>query len=66
MHLKLNQKGRFKKQQKQLVIYLEIKLLIKLQEPQKRLLKIIQKQMKKKYIKKDIYPQKKEKKLLMT
>ena len=31
MHLKLLQKERFKKQQKQLVIYLEIKTLIKLQ-----------------------------------
>ena len=35
MHLKLLQKESFKKQQKQLVIWLVIKLLMKLQESQK-------------------------------
>ena len=35
MHLKLLQKEQFKKHQKQLVIWLEIKLLTKLQEPPK-------------------------------
>ena len=41
--LKLHQKERFKKQQKQLVISFEIKLPIKLQEPQKLHQKLIQK-----------------------
>ena len=35
MHLKLHQKERRKKQQKQLVLWLKIKLLIKSQEPSK-------------------------------
>ena len=40
-------------------------LLIKLQAPQKLHHRIIQKQMKKKYLEKDIYLQKKDRKLLM-
>ena len=40
-------------------------LLIKLQEPQKLYHRIIQKQMKKKYLEKDIYLQNKDRKLLM-
>ena len=47
--LKTASKERFKKQQKQLVISLEIKLLIRLQESQRIHHRIIQKQMKKKY-----------------
>ena len=57
MHLKVLQKERFKKQRKQLMISWEISLLIKLQKSQKPLQKMIQKQMKKKYLEKDIYPQ---------
>ena len=57
MHLKVLQKERFRKQRKQLMISWEISLLIKLQKSQKPLQKMIQKQMKKKYLEKDIYPQ---------
>ena len=45
MHLKLLQKVQLKKQQKQLVIELEIKLLMKLREFQKHNQRIIQKHM---------------------
>ena len=45
MHLKLLQKEQLKKQQKQLVIELEIKFLMKLQEVQKHNQRIIQKHM---------------------
>ena len=45
MHLKLFQKEQFKKQQKQLVILFVIKLLIKLQRPQKVHHRIIHKQL---------------------
>ena len=68
MRLKLIQKEQFKEQQR--VIWLIIKMLIKLPKFQKILKKIIQRQLKmkiiKKYQKKDIYLQKKDKKLLMT
>ena len=57
MHLKVLQKERFRKQRKQLMISWEISLLIKLQKSQRPLQKMIQKQMKKKYLEKDIYPQ---------
>ena len=70
MHLELLQKESFKKQQKQLVISLVITLLIKLQKFQKIRHKIIQRQfqmiMIKKYLKKNICLQKKDKKLLMN
>ena len=56
MRLKLLQKESFKKQRKQ--------LLIKLQEFQKRDDRIIQKKMKK-YLRKNIYPENLDKKLLM-
>ena len=61
---KLLPKEQFKKQQKQLVIWLEIKLLLK---SQKHHLKKIQTQvqMKKKHLEKDIYHQKKDKKSLI-
>ena len=45
MHLKLFQKEQFKKQQKQLVTLFVIKLLIKLQRPQKVHHRIIHKQL---------------------
>ena len=51
MHLKQLQKKRPKKQRKQLVISLEIKSLLKLQEPQNV------HQMKKKYLENDLYLQ---------
>ena len=47
------------------VIYLEIMLRIKLQKSQKLHERVIQNQMKKKYLEKDIYLQKKDRKLLM-
>ena len=65
MHVKLIQKGRFKKQQKQLVISLEIKLPIKLQESQKLHYRIIEKQEKRKYLEKDMHHHNKGRKLLM-
>ena len=69
MHLKLLQKESFKKQQKQLVIWLVTKLLIELRKSQEVYHRIIQKKLQtnmiKKYLKKDIYLQKKSRKLLM-
>ena len=59
--LKTASKERFKKQQKQLVISLEIKLLIRLQESQRIHHRIIQKQMKKKYREIHIPPELKHK-----
>ena len=55
--LKLLQKESFKKQREQPVIYLEITLLIKLQEHQRLLQKIIQERMKKEHLEKNIYHQ---------
>ena len=55
MHLKLLQKEQFKKQQKKLVILLVIKSLSELRKFQKLQQIIIQKQMKKKYLEKNIY-----------
>ena len=68
LHLKLIQKELFKKQQKQLVIWLVIKFLIELRKFEKIHNNIIQRQLQiimiKKYPSKDIYLQKKERKLL--
>ena len=65
MCLKLLQKEQFKKQQKQLVIWLVVKLLIKLQKFQKIHNKMIQTQLQmriiKKYLNKDMCLQKKDK-----
>ena len=67
MRLKLLQKKQFKKQQKQLVLWSVIKLLIKLQKCQEIPHRIAQKQSQKKqkildliekYLKKDISPEK--------
>ena len=70
MRLKLLQKEQFKKQQKQLVISLVIKLLIELQKFQGIHNKIIQKQLqmstKKKYLKEGIYLKMKDKKFLIN
>ena len=55
MHLKLLQKEQFEKQQKKLVILLVIKSLSELRKFQKLQQIIIQKQMKKKYLEKNIY-----------
>ena len=70
MRLKLLQKEQFKKQQKQLVISLVIKLLIELQKFQDIHNKIIQKQLqmstKKKYLKEGIYLKMKDKKFLIN
>ena len=70
MRLKLLQKEQFKKQQKQLVISLVIKLLIELQKFQDIHNKIIQKQLqmstKKKYLKEGIYLKMKDKKFLIA
>ena len=70
MHLKLLQKVQFKKQQKQLVIWLVTKLLIELRKSQKLYHKIIQIKlqinMKNKYLKKDMYLQEKDTKLMMN
>ena len=67
MRLKLLQKELFKKHQKQVVISLLTKLIIKSKKIQKSHNKIIQKHlqmsMKKKYLKKYTYLQKKDKKL---
>ena len=64
MCLKLLQKEQLKKQQKQLVVLLVIKLLIELQKFQKIHNKIIKKQLQismiNKYLKKDIYPEKRQ------
>ena len=61
MHLKLLQKEQFKEQQKQLVILLEIRLLIRLENAQKLYHRIIQKQMKKKYSEKNVSPELRQK-----
>ena len=70
MRLKLLQKEQFKKQQKQLVISLVIKMLIELQKFQDIHNKIIQKQLqmsaKKKYLKEGIYLKMKDKKFLIN
>ena len=67
--LKTTSKRVIQKTQKQLVIWLVMKLLIELQKSQKVHSRIIQKQLQmnmiKKYLKKDIYVQKKDIKLLM-
>ena len=63
--LKTALKIKIRKQQKKLVIWLEIKLLIELQVSQKRRYRIIQKQMKKKYLEKYLYLQNKDRTLLM-
>ena len=67
MHLKLLQKKQFKKQHKQLVISMIIKLLIVLLEPQKICHRILQRQLKvkQKYLEKDIHLQEKDRKLSM-
>ena len=63
MFLKLLRKDKFEKKQRQLVISLVVKSLIKLQKPQRLCNRIIQKQLQmnmiKKYLTKDIYLQKK-------
>ena len=61
MHLKLLQKEQFKEQQKQLVILLEIRLLIRLENAQKLYHRIIQKQMKKKHSEKNVSPELRQK-----
>ena len=64
MHLKQSQKEQFKKQQRQLVIRLVNKSLIKLQKSQKLHNGIIQQQLQmsmiKKYLKKDISPEERQ------
>ena len=70
MHLKLFQKEQFKKEHKQLVIWLFKKWLIKLWNPQELICIIVQRQLKtkdliKRYINKDVYLLKKDKKLLI-
>ena len=69
MHLKLLQNKQFKNEQKQMVIKLVIKLLIKLQQIQEIHNKIIQSQLQmsmiKKYLKKDMYLQMKDRKLFI-
>ena len=66
--LKTASKIQFRKQQKQLVIWLVTKLMIKLQKPQKLRHNIVlrQLQMKQECLKKEIYPQKQDRKLLTT
>ena len=68
MQQRLLQKEQFKKQPKQLEIYLAIKLLIRLQVHQKNHAMKNHYQLRsiKKYQKKDIYLQKKDNKLLMN
>ena len=69
MSLKLIQKQQFKKQEKHLVIWLVITLLMKLRKLQKTHNNIIQRKLQmsivKKYLKKDLYLQRKDRKLLM-
>ena len=68
MHLKLLQKKLFRKQQKQLLMSMVIKLLIELQMSQEVHYRINQTQLQQnttKYLKKDIY-HRKNRKLLMT
>ena len=68
--LKITSKRLNQKTAKQLVIWLAMKLLIELQKSQKIYHKIIQKQLQmnmiKKYLKRDLYLQKKDKKLQMN
>ena len=62
MHFRLLQKDQFKKQQKQLAICLVIKFLLKLGKLQRLHKKIVQRRLQmriKKYLKKDIFLQKK-------
>ena len=65
MHVKRLSIESFKKQQKQLLIWLVIKLLIELQKSQEVQHRIIHKQlqmnMMKKYLKKDIFPEERQK-----
>ena len=66
--LKTASKIQFKKQRKQLVIWLVTKSMIKLQKHQKLRHNIVlrQLQMKQECLKKEIYPQKQDRKLLTT
>ena len=68
MHLKLVQKEQFKKQLKQLVIQLAINSLIKFKKSQKKKhnnSETITNELDKKYLKRDMYLQKKDRKALM-
>ena len=69
MHLKLVQKEQFKKQIKQLVIQLAINSLIKFKKSQKKKKhnnsETITNELDKKYLKRDMYLQKKDRKALM-
>ena len=69
MHLKLVQKEQFKKQLKQLVIQLAINSLIKFKKSQKKKKhnnsETITNELDKKYLKRDMYLQKKDRKALM-
>ena len=69
MHLKLVQKEQFKKQLKQLVIQLAIDSLIKFKKSQKKKKtnnsETITNELDKKYLKRDMYLQKKDRKTLM-
>ena len=69
MHSKFLQKEQFKKEQKQLVIWLEIKSLVKIMKisrtSQENNLETVTNSMIKKCLKKDVYLQEKERKLLM-
>ena len=68
MHLKLVQKEQFKKQLKQLVIQLAINSLIKFKKSQKKQnnnSETITNELDKKYLKRDMYLQKKDRKALM-
>ena len=56
--------AKIQKAAKAVVIYLEIILRIKLQKSQKLHEKVIQNQMKKKYLEKDIYLQNKDRKFI--
>ena len=64
MHLKLSQNRQLKGQQRKLVTQLVTKSLIQLQKTQ-TIYKLLQMSTIKKYLKKDIYLQKKDRKLLM-
>ena len=65
MRLKLLQNKKFKKQQKQLVIWLVIKLLIKFTKNHNKVIQIhLQMSMIKKCIKKDLYLQKKRREII--
>ena len=69
MHLKLLPKEQFEKHQKELMIWLAKKIPIEIKS-QKLHVRIVQSLLKmsmtQKYLKKDIYPHKKDRKLLMT